>query len=231
MIKNLLLFTLIILIASIKECYSLKNITFNCRVSSPSTCSTDKVACYATCELESGLSNNELTEVSNLVVKSEQDKVKITKLKLKSQGMIENLPQQIGAKFPKLETFEVTSTDLTFIKRSDFLSMETLKELNLANNKIELVPSDTFNNLTSLEILLLYNNKIASLQLHTLDNLKYLREFHADMNKIERLGKDFFKNNKAIERISLNDNGLKSVNENFTSFPKLEFVDLRRNFE
>ncbi|CAG9807899.1 unnamed protein product [Chironomus riparius] len=141
---------------------------------------------------------------------------------------IEALPQKIGHHFKQLKELIVNLIGLKIVRRSDFNDMSSLSTLNLAENKLTEILSDTFEDLKNLTILFINGNQIKKIDPVLLIKLKMLRALNAQNNKLEILD-DIFTGNHELEFINLKNNSLSKININFKSLDKLKQVDLRNN--
>ena len=141
---------------------------------------------------------------------------------------IEALPQAIGQHFKQLKELIVNLIGLKIVRRSDFSDMSSLRTLNLAENKLMEINSDTFNDLKNLTILFINGNQIKRIDPALLTNLKLLRALNAQNNQLEVID-DIFTENHELESINLNNNSLSKIKINFKSLDKLKHVDLRNN--
>lgn len=151
-------------------------------------------------------------------------------LVLSREMQIESLPQKIGQHFKQLQELIVNLLGLKIVRRSDFSEMLSLKTLNLADNKLVEIPSDTFVDVKNLIILFINGNNIKKIEPDLLSGLRLLRAFNAQHNELQKLD-DIFTENLLLESINLNDNKLSTINVNFTRFEKIKNIDLRNNLE
>lgn len=64
---------------------------------------------------------------------------------------IRYLPVEVSLKFPNLEVYNAFQCSLTTISKKNFWNLKKLRSLDLAENQIEMIRSDTFEDLTGLE--------------------------------------------------------------------------------
>lgn len=186
----------------------LTKVILSCEIQRTS-CGASANYCNILCELPTTVKSDDLLEIER-VAGIPTDEIKSTKssLKIKSDRMTENLPENIGntmANFPAFQKFSITNSKLKSIKQLDFVYMKIITELDLSSNQIEVIPNGVFDNLTQLEILAIHHNKISYLPSDTLVMLTHLKNFYAQNNRI------------------------KSVNEQFNQLTHLSIVDLRGN--
>jgi len=146
-----------------------------------------------------------------------------------SSGDMKCIPGNIGTFLPNLRTFKGYSSNLSFLKRSNFKFMRKLDELSLTGNQISSIDEDSFHDLPSLRYLYLDHNKIKFLAPKLLYKSKKLEFFRIYGNQIEIIPKDFFINNKKLKNVEINDNKLKTILVDFTKLKQLSHLDLAGN--
>lgn len=142
---------------------------------------------------------------------------------------IRQLPNKISQFFPNLNTFGVVNSNLLFVKRGNFVSMETVKQLDLCRNKISTLPSDAFKDLKALRMIDLTGNEIKVLPSSAFTTLLYLMKFIINDNKIELFDFDIFRNNLRLSQIHLWGNKIKAIRFDAEKFSRLSIMDLRGN--
>jgi len=142
---------------------------------------------------------------------------------------MEFLPGNIGALLPNLENIQATSSNLSFLKRSNFRFMRKVHNVYASFNQISSIDKDSFHDLPSLRVLTLNNNKIKFLPPALLHKSKKLEFFHINDNQIEIIPKDFFINNKKLTNVKFSDNKLKTILVDFTKLEQLSELNLAGN--
>jgi len=150
-------------------------------------------------------------------------------LRFNNPSNLNYLPDKLGVFFPKLVTFHASGCSLKSIKRSNFKSMDQLRELHLNGNQIKELEEEIFNDLLNLTTLSIGTNQIQILQPKLLYNLKNLNYVGFYSNPIENLPADLFINNKELSSIIFQDNRLKTIGVDFTKFKYIEFLNLNGN--
>lgn len=84
---------------------------------------------------------------------------------------IKYFPRGLGKLFPNLRIFEITSCDLTEIKRDDLVGVEHLEEFIVSSNQLTSLPSDLFFGMQKLKIITFRNNKLESIGSNILEPL------------------------------------------------------------
>jgi len=132
----------------------------------------------------------------------------------------EYLPSNIGSFLPNLLDFYVIDTNLTFLRRENFKSMEKLKSLRLVKNLIEELDEHVFSDLTDLKELFLNENRLKMLPSTFFSQLRRLERFSAEFNGFDSiLSEKFFDKSKNLLSIWVNHNYLKSI-----KFETLKFL-------
>ena len=108
---------------------------------------------------------------------------------------------------------------LTFISRGDFTTLENLKSLDLAQNKILLIEDKSFPS-TITDLRLSYN-EFDFVDVDIFHDLTNLQNLMLSSNRISCLPKDIFSKNTALESIYLDNNFLKFINSSHFSNNKL----------
>lgn len=84
----------------------------------------------------------------------------------------------------KLEMFEMKSTRLSHIKKTDFSRMFSLYEMNLAENKMKWIDGWSFKDLINMEVLNLTSNRLHHLETTTFRHLVETKELYLDRNRL-----------------------------------------------
>lgn len=133
----------------------------------------------------------------------------------------------IAEAFPNLEHLKIHDQQIKFIERENFANLSQLEELRLYHNKIEFLPDDIFNDVPNLKVLDLVHNRIKILPEKVFNKLWRVGEMYLNNNKIEHLSKNLFINNVELFMLQLDENSLKTIDDDFTKLPKLMFLNLR----
>lgn len=88
--------------------------------------------------------------VDNMSFEGEADTT-IGALDLRTNGPITFLPIDIDKKFPALVLYESCCGSIKTIAKKNFKSLISLRWLNLGDNQIDRIPSDTFEDMKALE--------------------------------------------------------------------------------
>lgn len=139
------------------------------------------------------------------------------------------IPEGFGRFFPNIKQFELMSSQLRFVRRSNFVQMKNLLDLRLDGNEIEFIPSNTFWDLTKLQWLSISSNKIKSLTDDLTLLMPNLLWFTANKNEIEELNEVNFLQNHKLELLSLRFNHIKTINFHLKTFKHIAFIDLSSN--
>lgn len=121
------------------------------------------------------------------------------------ESTVNFLPRRLDLLF-NLTSFLVLRCSLVSIESDDFIGLENLKFLNLADNYLTVLPNDVFSRLPYLKRLILRENHIIEIP------------------------SGLFKDNLELEEVWLYNNRIKFINpNNFMDLKKLNFVDLLTN--
>ena len=119
---------------------------------------------------------------------------------------------------------------ITSIKSDTFNNLAKLKVLYLHQNKIASIKSDTFNNLTNLYRLDLDNNDISVIEDNNFNNLPNLEHLYLHENRITSIKSNTFNNLSNLNRLDLDHNYISVIEDNnFNHLPKLEILYLHNN--
>lgn len=80
------------------------------------------------------------------------------------------LPVRVDETFPNLIAYSAADCSLTSVSRINFKNLKKMKTLNLRNNQIVKVKSDTFEDLTLLEVLWLGKTQEFWNSFHNINN-------------------------------------------------------------
>lgn len=118
-----------------------------------------------------------------------------------------------------------TTNDDTIIK------LNMLKELDLRQNSIETIDSNSLESFVSIEILVLSSNNINNLHKSCFNWMsKTLETLNLDSNNLTELHSDVFSTLKQLKILNLKNNYLKTINKNlFKNLNKLQTLDLSYN--
>lgn len=205
-----------------------------------------------TCEI-----TDQLIDAKHFKIISTHDDVNGNAFKSMSFAQNKNikfLPDDIGKFAPNLVEFSARNASLQVLSKKNFAGLKNLRSLNLADNKIKHIDSDTFDALTALEELDLSGNELESIDedvFSKLKNLKTLRighnKFHSihpnlfrnlrnlanvsiSHQQIENIPEKLFNANAKLKNIWMNSNKVKSISPNmFAKLKDLEYVDVRDN--
>uniref|UniRef100_A0A670JEN1 TIR domain-containing protein n=1 Tax=Podarcis muralis TaxID=64176 RepID=A0A670JEN1_PODMU len=128
-----------------------------------------------------------------------------------------------------LRSLNMAFNKLKVLPMTLFLSLHSLKLLSLANNKFTMVPNAT-SNMPSLECLDLSFNKIYRILPGDFAHLNNLKSLYATGNRISHVHSDIFGNLHSLQELNLEINLLTEINEPFPgSLKNLETLILRQN--
>lgn len=167
---------------------------------------------------------------------------------------VEFLPEQIAKTFPnliryhvilcaikrvdekhfhgllRLESLELKQNEVETIASDSFKDLKKLKHLDLKYNKIKFIDAKWFESLTHLKHLTLHSNEIEFLNEKSFEKLTNLQSIHLSDNKLKSIPGNVFKNNLKLQVIWLHDNNIENIiSSMFDYLTELKNVDLRSN--
>jgi hypothetical protein len=110
--------------------------------------------------------------------------------------------------------------------------MTQVMKLQLYENKIEFIGSDSFHDLINLEYLDLDRNKIKKLPADLLIMSKKLRVFMAAHNSIQEIPINFFNNTELVRKLDFGSNKIENfdfIADVWHEFKNLTYINLRAN--
>lgn len=135
----------------------------------------------------------------------------------------------IGEEFPYLRTLRISGDSVKFVERRSFTNMNQLRELQMSNMPIELLPADLLIDLPNLEIVKMVDFKIEKIPEKIFVNQRKLKELNLRFNKLTVLEKDLFEFNLKLEKVYLTGNKLEQVFVDFTKLTAIKLIDLIGN--
>jgi Leucine-rich repeat (LRR) protein len=132
-----------------------------------------------------------------------------------------------------LETLDLSFNEIKYFESNlTFQYLDSLKYLNLSNNKLKFIDSFVFGFLIKLNELNLASNNISFLNASCFFNLRSLKKLSMNFNKINST--DFLKSNKNdlynLEYLNLEENKIVFINErHFQSYLNLSSLNLNSN--
>ena len=150
-----------------------------------------------------GLSGNEIEQLPNGIF----DGLTSLESLYLSYNDIRELPDGAFNSLTGLVRLSLSSNSLTHVP-SSVGSLSQLEYLNLFENSIESLSSDTFENLTSLTYLGLFGNRILEFPNGIFDNLQQLETLYLSNNRISELPEGVFEHLTNLEELSFSKNNL-----------------------
>lgn len=130
----------------------------------------------------------------------------------------------------KLIRLNLMSCNIINLEDIDLSLFEDLTHLNLANNKISEIKTDTFRHLVKLEHLDLSFNKIKKLDKSIFENNVNIISINFESNHINHIDDRIFENLKNLKNIRLQNNALPNIDFlKYVNFKNLEILNLRGN--
>jgi Leucine-rich repeat (LRR) protein len=152
-------------------------------------------------------------------------------LNCSTRSKIHELPSSF-IKFPELTVEELSINFGLFNQISNYLfeNYTKLKELNMSNNNIEIIPNNSFIYLKELVVLDLSKNKITNLSSTSFYGLKKLHELDLGGNQITEIQDWLFNSTIELKKLKIGNNRLKSINNKiFKNLFDIEEIYLDHN--
>ncbi|XP_076059176.1 uncharacterized protein LOC143035892 [Oratosquilla oratoria] len=144
---------------------------------------------------------------------------------------LEQVPKEALRKLNVLEVLSLQANHINEIDNRSFFGMK-IKDLNLMGNGLESISKDAFAGLeNSLEELNLMNNRLNVLNLSALKNLDKLHTLHVTWNQIEKIIiEEGIPALPSLRHLDLGSNHFTTLStNNFSIFPSLTFLSLNLN--
>ena len=129
----------------------------------------------------------------------------------------------------KLVVLNLSRNKLSKLKRAMFEDLRNLQSLDISDNMIEGVPTETFRSLTNLYSLQLARNKIPALSQGSLAGMQRLTSLDLQNNSIVNIHRGAFRNFTFLQDLNLFQNQLPEIPEAVKSLSSLKTIDLGRN--
>jgi Leucine-rich repeat (LRR) protein len=138
---------------------------------------------------------------------TQEQKKATTEIWFHESGRVAHVPQNLAEEFPKLTSLWITNSEIPIVKNNLLgPQFSWIEELNLRENKIQIVEEKAFK------------------YLHNLVRIDLLH------NQIQTLGPEVFQNNRKIKQIRILSNNIKMIApETFQHLNQLKSVELRGN--
>ncbi|XP_044745325.1 toll-like receptor 6 [Coccinella septempunctata] len=172
----------------------------------------------------------ELTEVDiNYGIRLFQDQSNLNILNLRSNH-IKLLKENTFENLVKLVSLDLSDNDLVYLHSDTFKGLSDLTHLFLMQNHIEFLEKPIFRDLIKLSTLDLSHNNICLLHRDILKPLKSLREINLDNNEGLELDDYLFSNFPELRKVTMRSCNLKKLPGNiFSGSPKISRIDLQKN--
>jgi Leucine-rich repeat (LRR) protein len=129
-----------------------------------------------------------------------------------------------------LEIFNGSRNKLSEIERETFMSLESLKSLDISFNVILSLEVSAFEGLNNLEALYLDHNKLSVIESDVFDALLNLKVLDLSFNFVKELQVEIFTNINVIEEFYIHNNVLQVINPKIIiDFETAKIIDFRNN--
>lgn len=190
---------------------------------------------------------------SNLTLRKVNIFKNLTKAKelIINNTIINNFREPIFEHLTLLETLTITNNSYVCVYKETLNGLKSVKNLNLSNNRLQLFEKGSLRHVVKLEIINLERNHITNVddipiceaqnlkEIHLNHNrIQYingssfqclinLENLHLDSNGIKTIGDPF--NIKFLNKLTLSDNNIRTIDGKFVNMINLRHLDLRRN--
>lgn len=109
-----------------------------------------------------------------------------------------------------LETIDISNNHIVYMPSDSFVGLDSLQILDLSKNKIQRIENGTFS-LKTLQILKLSDNKICNISENAFESLQALETLLLERNKLQSIPTRLFQNVDCLTFLDLSSNNLMSV--------------------
>jgi Leucine-rich repeat (LRR) protein len=172
------------------------------------------------------LSNSSISEIENDALKELEYLIFL----YLSRNRIVSLDQYVFTINRRLEVLKLDNNMLDFPQGRPFLSIPSLKSLDISSCSIQSLPEETFVRLPSLEELTLAQNNLQELPRKVFLYLKSLKYLYLSHNLLTALHGDLFVMSKKLVILDLSNNKLQTLHpQMFTFLQNVEILKLTEN--
>ncbi|SPR01251.1 unnamed protein product (mitochondrion) [Plasmodiophora brassicae] len=130
----------------------------------------------------------------------------------------------------KLQSLELTGTEVSSINANTFAGLPSLQYLQLYSNRITTLKRGAFRDMTSLTMLILDGNQIESFDKNVFRGLSRLETLSVKENQIAAIGPGMFAGLISLIMLDLTDNQIESIDADaFDGLPHLDRLFLNNN--
>ena len=163
-------------------------------------------------------------------------------------GLLNQIPEKLFAKLIDLRNVVMLYSELKVLPEDLFYNSKNIEEIELSQNQLETLPKDIFVKQMVLARLDLGQNKLKDLVVGIFDktkNMKILILSHNELTSISRyvkiknllkqiqsysiLNRSVFARLKKLEKLYLDNNKIKTINNSFKTLINLQQIDLQHN--
>jgi Leucine-rich repeat (LRR) protein len=138
---------------------------------------------------------------------TQEQKKNTTYIRFQESGRVTHVPQNLHEEFRNITELQITESEIPIVKNNLLgPQFSRIEELDLYNNKIQIVEDGAFKHLHNLEWIGLYKNQIKSLSRGVFQNNRKLKEIHLDDNKIKMIAPETFQHLNQLTWVPLTGN-------------------------
>ena len=150
---------------------------------------------------------------------------KLKVLNLFNQGVLTKLPWAELGGLGALEELNLAANKIMVIPDTAFAGLSSLRILSINDNR--LVRLGSLKPLTRLEELRVYNNNLE--EMPTIGLMRSLTVLELNKNRIDAIASDYFANTPAVEKLIISGNLLEAVPASLATCASLQFLQLQDN--
>ncbi|KAL5237361.1 hypothetical protein ACI65C_004771 [Semiaphis heraclei] len=149
-----------------------------------------------------------------------------------SHNKIMSLPSDSSTDLhlPALKLLDVSDNGIHRVPSNSLTALNLLRWLYLGGNSMQQLDNGAFSGLNQLEILTLNDNKLLSIHPNTFKELPLLNELNLKGNRLEILEPSLLANNEKLKKLDVSHNRLTEIHESYFSVNKeLEELSISHN--
>jgi Leucine-rich repeat (LRR) protein len=172
---------------------------------------------------------NQLINGPDFTVADFESQETVEAFDIRENSQVEFIPKNLAQKLPKLISIEISYCTVESVEDHHFQGLSELIELSLAHNKIKSISTDSFKTNIKLESLSLNGNEIIYLSNDHFQSLINLKRLNLNDNKIVFVQSKSFENLINLKILSISRNKLETFSANLSNCRKLQMILLDDN--
>ncbi len=175
--------------------------------------------------IEDYLSSPVLKEKIKIITDRGEVVLNLEGMKINSLQGLQNIPNILT-----VQTLDLENNQLTTIESNTFAGLTNLKYLHLSGNNLTTIESNTFAGLTSLEVLVLKDNQLTMIESNAFAGLTSLEGLYLQNNQLTTIESNAFAGLTSLKYLDLENNQLTMIESNaFADLTNLKYFDLKDN--